>query len=112
MRRALIILFCAVSLGACGEDEPAVEATSTPAVTTQATETPTETAVASDCRAGGWDIVISGGTGISCEQAKKIQAAALDDKELPEGWTCEIAACTKVSDDGTVVDFVWKARQE
>lgn len=84
------------------------EPTSEPAV--DPTADATEEASGADCRAGGWDISISGDRGLSCREAKRIHASFLAGKKGPADWECAVAACTKVEADGTVRDFYWMVR--
>ena len=117
---ALCGLVLAFGTQGCGGDDPAEEAAApvttavaTPEATPEPTSEPTSEstpAAKSNCRAGGWDIYVSGGTGVSCKEAKKIQVLYLDGEKLPKGWECGVAACTKVAADGTVSDFYWKRR--
>ena len=112
---AVLSLCLGTALVGCGDEEkPAAEttaATSTPASTPAATSTPEATAEpeTGGCRATGVVITITGGEGISCRRAKRIYEAYIDGDPVPKGWECSVRACTKVNDDGTVIDFTWEA---
>ena len=107
----------ALLLAGCGDDEATTEDTTTDStaaaeVTSAPTPEPTPTpTVDPDCDVGPFVIQISGGTGISCKNAAKIYKTFAADRELPAGWKCELQACTKVEDDGTVRDFVWREKR-